>query len=214
MQADVAVGVYSRDPTVVRTMMAGVNCHYQTSVLHWPPRRLILHMEIQPPANVDRVLDDDGLATRAFQNGEAPHHLLSSSTSSATCSDVDPAACDKSPYDVFIHVGVSPSRPHISLEKRARRYGYERKDAEGVYAPSSIDPKSGRLVRGFGDPWWCQVHDDGTTTSERGVRQHSPIGELDRQDALETSLDVQTMATAITEIKLAQVQVSLDPGES
>jgi len=118
----------------------------------------------------------------------------------------DAASCNRKPYDVLLHVGVAPSRPHISLEKRARRYGYEREDASGKHAPSTIHAPSESLLRGFGDPQWRTTAEDGDAFKALQARH------LLYEEELETSIDVQAIASDIDESGLAQCRVSTDAG--
>lgn len=74
-------------------------------------------------------------------------------------------------YSLFIHVGVSPSRKHISIEQRARRYGYNREDFAGQPCRSAIDKDSRKQRYGFVDTDW-DVDEDGelpTTIDSRSV---------------------------------------------
>ena len=86
-----------------------------------------------------------------------------------------------------MHVGVASARHYISIEERARRFGYENKDFLGRHAP--LDGTS--QLAGFVDRQWSV--DEG-----RGQ--------------LEATVSVADVATSITQLGLADVHVSDDPG--
>lgn len=52
-------------------------------------------------------------------------------------------------------------RHGISLEKRARRFGYERLDVTGQAAPWGIDLKTGSKRSGFVDAFWDEDQEQG-----------------------------------------------------
>lgn len=65
-------------------------------------------------------------------------------------------------YDIHLHVGVSASRSHISLERRARRYGYSVADVMHEEPPSACNTISGASLAGFiGEEWGLpEVHEE------------------------------------------------------
>ena len=93
-------------------------------------------------------------------------------------------------YDLFVHVGVSPSRTCVCLERRARRFGYEREDFHGENAPSEIHPGSGKLSCGFLGPDWG----------------------FDNRGELGTNVDIERIASVVNSAGLAEVNVSNDAG--
>jgi len=94
-------------------------------------------------------------------------------------------------YDCFIHVGVSPSRPYVSLEKRARRFQYDKLDAVGQACRSAIDETQGRLIYGLVGPEW-----DSTGT----------------KDDLGCSLDLEEMAARLRTAQQVDTRISTDAG--
>jgi hypothetical protein len=59
---------------------------------------------------------------------------------------------------MFVHVGVSPMRPHLSLETQARRSGYERPDAADQPASTYTQAPSDVELSGFTGKSW--EHED------------------------------------------------------
>ncbi|CCM00398.1 uncharacterized protein FIBRA_02428 [Fibroporia radiculosa] len=52
-------------------------------------------------------------------------------------------------YDLVIHVGVAGRSGHIRMEQLGRKYGYDKEDAFGQYAPVVVT-EGDKPVRGFG----------------------------------------------------------------
>lgn len=90
-----------------------------------------------------------------------------------------------------MHFGVAPSRNHYSLEKRARRFGYDKLDFAHHPADSALHPGTGKPVFGFVDPIW-----DGDATGH-----------------LETNLSVQRLSESLINAGAVEAQVSTDAGK-
>jgi pyroglutamyl-peptidase len=97
----------------------------------------------------------------------------------------------QSQHDCFVHVGVSPARSYVSLEKRARRFQYDKLDFAGRPCRSAIDDKEGRLVYGLVGPEW----DSTGATAE-----------------LVCPLDVEEIAARLRAARLVDAQISTDAG--
>lgn len=88
-----------------------------------------------------------------------------------------------------MHVGVASARQYVSIEERARRFGYGNKDFLGHHAPSD---RSSQLA-GFVDRQWSVDEGNGQ---------------------LRATVSVADVATSITQLGLADVRVSDAAGAS
>lgn len=59
---------------------------------------------------------------------------------------------DKPHFDLVLHIGVSPARSYVSLERRARRFGYLKPDVNGIYCRGQTIEGRDHQVYGHGDP--------------------------------------------------------------
>lgn len=94
-------------------------------------------------------------------------------------------------YDCFVHVGVSPSRSYVSLEKRARRCGYDKRDVAGQACRSAIDERQKELVYGLVGPEW-----DSTG----------------QEPELVCSLNLEEIASRLRSARLVDAQISTNAG--
>lgn len=94
-------------------------------------------------------------------------------------------------YDIHLHVGVSASRSHISIERRARRYGYSVADAMHEGPPSARNTISGKSLAGFiGEEW----------------------GLPDAHGEFRSTLDVDRLVQDLSKKWPGQIQISEDAG--